>query len=299
MILENIQVLLGVVIVALILYMLWRIFTGLTRIIISSIVLITIFGLAYTAYSTQSYTPHALYEAIVGGIPKSLSGYLGDNTNTEQSVPESPPVSEPELTNSNTHYQGLLEVGASNITDGATKYGATIVLGDLDSLGRATYAHIAVTNDQEPGTNGEKRPNKIKVDPAGWRNYKENGIWVMDRTHLVGYQFSGIQDDIRNLVTATAYVNRGTDGKGSDETNPDSMLFYEQQLDNWISLHPHYRLDLYVKPLYEGENLQPSYIYMQWVGVDEHEQTIPIEIGGYSKETLNDAHYVLLENKRP
>ena len=297
MILENIQVLLGIIVIALLLYLLWRLFAGITRVIISFIVLLTIFGLAYIAYTTQSYTPYALYSAVIEQFPKSITDSFGMDKQSETSTGEINSIGETD--NNNPHYQGLLELGSSNITEGATKYGATIVLGDLDSLNRATFAHIAVSDTQEPGSNGETRPGKINNDPAGWRNYKENGVWVMDRTHLVGYQFSGIQEDVRNLVTATAYVNRGTDGSGSDENNPNGMLYYEQQLDNWVYLHPNYYLDLYVKPIYDGDNLQPTYIYMQWVGIDENHQTIPIEIGGYSKETLNNAHYVLLENKRP
>lgn len=40
-------------------------------------------------------------------------------------------------------------------------------------------------------------------------------------------------------------------------------------------------------------------MYMQWVGVDENGNTIPIEIGGRSQATNGDARYVLLTNQSP
>lgn len=68
---------------------------------------------------------------------------------------------------------------------GSAKYGATFILGDLDEHGRATFAHILVSDSQEPGQNGEARPGKIFVDPAGWKNYKFKNAWVNSPAHQV------------------------------------------------------------------------------------------------------------------
>lgn len=193
--------------------------------------------------------------------------------------------------------QPLLTKG--NTSDGSAKYGALIELGELDHLKRSTYAHIRVTDAQEPGQNGEKRNEKINVDPAGWRNFKLNGKWANNRLHLIGYQFSGLNDELRNLVTGTSYLNKGTEGNGTDPKNPDGMLYYEQQLDNWLRLHPHYALDYYVAPIYEGDNLTPSAIYMQWVGVDSNGDRIAIKIGGHSKALGDEVYGVVLANMSP
>lgn len=182
---------------------------------------------------------------------------------------------------------------------GSAQFGAKFVVGSPDELGRPTFAHILVSDAQEPGQNGLKRAGKINTNPAGWRNYKLKNNWANDRTHMVGYQFSGVNDYYDNLVTATRYLNRGVEGNGTDENNPDGMLYYEQRLDSWLSTHPNYRLDYYVKPLYEGNGLILKQMYMQWVGVDENGNTIPIEIGGHSQATNGDARYVLLTNQSP
>lgn len=187
----------------------------------------------------------------------------------------------------------------SSVEKGAVKYGATFVMGDLDELGRATFAHILVSDDQEPGQNGEKRESKITYDPSGWHNYRIKNVWVNDRTHLIGYQFSGITTDSRNLVYGTAYLNRGTEGSGSDETVTSSMLYYEQLLDSWLANHPHYKLDYYVKPLYHGDDLVPYAVYMQWVGVDENGNQLAIKIGGKSKLVTDSISAVILENVSP
>lgn len=198
-------------------------------------------------------------------------------------------------TNNNDMFTERLTGNESSKTD----YGATFIMGELDELGRSTYAHILVRDNEEPGQNGIKRDEHINVDPTGWKNYKVGENWVFNRTHLVGWQFSGVNDDIRNLIIGTSYLNKGTDNKGMKQDNPDGMLYYEQQLDSWLANHPNYQLDYYVKPIYEGNELAPRKVYMQWVGVDADNNTIPIKIGGKSHDIKDDYQGVVLENTSP
>ena len=81
--------------------------------------------------------------------------------------------------------------------------------GDLDSLGRATYGHIRLKYSDKPQ---DDRESKINVDPVGWHNYRfkyedESGkvkkAYLMNRGHLIGYQFSGLNSEIKNLVPMT------------------------------------------------------------------------------------------------
>ena len=46
----------------------------------------------------------------------------------------------------------------------------------------------------------------------------------MNRGHLVGYQFSGLNDEGRNLVPMTAWLNTGA-FTGTDDRNQSSMLY--------------------------------------------------------------------------
>ncbi|HER1130916.1 TPA: DNA/RNA non-specific endonuclease, partial [Streptococcus pyogenes] len=102
-----------------------------------------------------------------------------------------------------------------------------LVLGDLDNLRRPTFAHIQLKDQDEP----KIQRKGLKFNPPGWHNYKltdANGktTWLMDRGHLVGYQFSGLNDEPKNLVTMTKYLNTGF-----SDRNPLGMLYYENRLD--------------------------------------------------------------------
>ena len=206
-------------------------------------------------------------------------------------------VTKPELSQ---YYKAPLAPGTrSNTEEGSVKHGAILVLGSRDFAKRPTEAHIQLSDAQEPGQNGETRAERLTTRPKGWNNHKRNGNWVYDRSHLVGYQFSGLNDEPRNLFTGTAYLNRGVEMKGTDAKNPNAMLYYEQELDNWLRLHPNYKLDYYVRLVYEGNENIPRFVYMQWVGIDQSGQTIEIKIGGNSQSVGENANAVLLENASP
>lgn len=251
---------------------------------------------AFAIY-THSSTPAQFIDAVKGVWPKSeriadtYNKFVGDNGSSDLGPTKGTNY---EADKSNFRdYTPLTGSEKSSTTEGSVKFGATFIMGDLDSLKRATYAHIRVKDSQEPGSNGIKRPNRIDVNPAGWSNADKTN----DRTHLVGYQFSGINSDPRNLVTATAYLNRGVEKKGSSDTNPDGMLFYEQQLDSWMRKHPNDYLDLYVVPNYTGDNLVPDSITMTWVGLSENGEQIEIPTGGHST-TDGNVTTVTLQNRK-
>lgn len=207
---------------------------------------------------------------------------------------------EPASTDLSSYYPEPLSPDASSSTsEGSAAYGAIIQLGDLDRYGRSTFAHIRLSESQEPGNNGQERNEYINVDPEGWRNFKIDGNWANNRCHLIGYQFSGLNDELRNLSIGTSYLNKGTEGSGMDESNPDGMLFYEQRLDNWLHENPEKDLDLYVRPVYEGSNTTPTYYYMQWVGFDTDSTQVSIDIGGHSKTVSGAVSGVLLTNQSP
>ena len=83
------------------------------------------------------------------------------------------------------------------------------------------------------------------------------------RGHLIGYQFSGLDDEKRNLVSMTDRFNAGT-----DNTNQESMLYYENRLDYWLDNHPNYYLDYKVTPIYQKDELIPRKIELQYVGIN-------------------------------
>ena len=172
-------------------------------------------------------------------------------------------------------------------------------LGELDSKSRATYAHIQLKDSDEPK---EKREAKLTFDPVGWHNYKfyygdgTKEAWLMNRGHLVGYQFSGLNDEGRNLVPMTAWLNTGA-FTGTDDKNQSSMLYYENGLDSWLANHPNYYLDYKVTAVYKDDELIPRQIILQYVGIDQDGKLLEIKLGS-SKEKIDkySVTHVALDN---
>ena len=172
-------------------------------------------------------------------------------------------------------------------------------LGELDSKSRATGAHIQLKDGDEPK---EKRESKLTYDPVGWHNYKffygdgKKEAWLMSRGHLIGYQFSGLNDEKKNLVPMTNWLNAGN-YSGTDDQNQSSMLYYENRLDSWLANHPNYYLDYKVTPIYQKDELIPRQIELQYVGIDENGKLLEIKLGG-SKEKVDQysVTHVILDN---
>ena len=174
-----------------------------------------------------------------------------------------------------------------------------LVLEELDSLSRAKGAHIQLKNSDEPK---EKRNSKLTYDPVGWHNYKffygdgTKEAWLMSRGHLIGYQFSGLNDEKRNLVPMTNWLNSGN-YTGIDDSNENSMIYYENKLDSWLATHPNYYLDYKVTPIYQDDELIPRQIELQYVGIDENGSLLEIKLGG-TKEKVDQysVTHVVLDN---
>ncbi|MFG6673614.1 DNA/RNA non-specific endonuclease [Leuconostoc lactis] len=180
-----------------------------------------------------------------------------------------------------------------------------LVLGDHDDKQRATDAHIQLANTDKPTA---KRAARLTYNPVGWHNYrfkyeKSNGKiskeWLFNRGHLVGYQFSGLNDESKNLVPETAYLNAGA-LKSMNAANKQSMLYYENHLAKWLKTHKGYRLDYQVTPLYRNDELLPRQVRLAYVGYNPHGEKVKINLHSYREENGNDdATVVYLNNDSP
>lgn len=159
-----------------------------------------------------------------------------------------------------------------------------LVLGDFDQLGRATSAHIQLQDKDEPK---KKREPRLNYNPVGWHNYKiaygnkGKKAWLFHRGHLIGYQFSGLTNEGKNLVPLTAWTNTGN-YKGTAE----GMLYYEKRLDSWLATHPNYWLDYKVTPVYTGDEVIPRQVTLQYVGIDRDGNLLPINLSS-PKESVD------------
>lgn len=79
---------------------------------------------------------------------------------------------------------------------------------EMDALGRCGIAEAVLGPDTLPeGERGEIG----HVKPSGWHTVKYNdrieGNYLYNRCHLIAWSLSGLNDDERNLITGTRYLN--------------------------------------------------------------------------------------------
>lgn len=180
-----------------------------------------------------------------------------------------------------------------------------MILRNNDGQHRATDAHIQLSYSEKPT---KKRAQRLEYNPAGWHNYrfkyeksngKVNKEWLFNRGHLVGYQFSGLNDEARNLVPETAYLNTGA-LKSMNDSNKKSMLYYENHLEDWLKKNKSYHLDYQVTPLYKNNELLPRQIRLAYVGYKDSGKKIKINLHSYREEKGNDdTTIVYLDNSSP
>lgn len=211
--------------------------------------------------------------------------------------------------NSSSNTESTTTTTTTSSTAGYTPLSFTgerqMVNAELDSLGRATSGHIQLKASQMPS---EDRESKITVDPTGWHNYRfkyvddsnnERKAYLFNRGHLVGYQFSGLNSEVKNLVIMTRYLNAGTiSDTAMDDNNPDGMLFYENTLAKWLKSNTDSYLDYYVVANYTGDELVPRTVTLYWTGFSSSGKQIKVELDEKGNESYDGlVGSVTLDNK--
>ena len=186
--------------------------------------------------------------SVSNGIETSEeSSNAGDNASTETTavsqdagtggedfaIPEFADEPSVEINNNTPVFDNALKTAESFETYGA-----------LDKHGRCTTAIANLSTDTQPGAS-EERGDISSVHPSGWMS--DQG-W--ERCHLIGWQLSGENDNPKNLVTGTHYMN------------VEGMLPYENQVEWYISETGNHVL-YEVTPIFEGKNMVCAGVHMQ------------------------------------
>ena len=120
-------------------------------------------------------------------------------------------------------------------------------LSPLDELGRVgsnwgcfDYAHMP-TEDRSP---------TLSTKPTGWvqKEYDKDIIptrWIYNRSHIIGFQICGLNDEKRNLMTGTRAFNAGE----------NSMLTFENMTADHMRENRTHHVLYRVTPDFEGSNL--------------------------------------------
>ena len=129
---------------------------------------------------------------------------------------------------------------------------------ELDSLGRCGVAISCIGKSLMPT---EERGSIGHVKPSGWHSVKYDAVdgkYLYNRCHLIGFQLTGENDNEKNLITGTRYMN------------VEGMLPFEDMVADYVketNNHVLYR----VTPIYDGYNLVASGVLMEAKSVEDDE----------------------------
>lgn len=150
------------------------------------------------------------------------------------------------------------------LTDKAYEY-----YSDLDELGRCGVAEACIGRELMPT---EERGAIGRIRPSGWQTVKYDfvdGKYLYNRCHLIGFQLTGENDNEKNLITGTRYMN------------VDGMLSFENMVAEYIEKtgnHVMYR----VTPIFEGENLLAAGVEMEGYSVEDEGAGIRFHVFCYN-----------------
>lgn len=140
---------------------------------------------------------------------------------------------------------------------------------DLDDLGRCGVVYACIGTDLMPT---EERGNIGSVKPSGWHTVKYDivdGKYLYNRCHLIGYQLSGENANVNNLITGTRYLN------------VEGMLPFENMVADYVKEtenHVLYR----VTPVFEGNNLVASGVQIEAQSVEDQGEGILFNVYCYN-----------------
>jgi len=128
-----------------------------------------------------------------------------------------------------------------------TKHGAWQKYGQLDSYNRATTANALLNKKLMP----KVERLALTVDPTGWHNKRISSGWLYNRCHLIGYQLTGQNNNLRNLIT------------GTRQLNDPGMTKYENKVASYLKASPKHYVRYQVKPVFKNHELLARGVKMQ------------------------------------
>lgn len=156
---------------------------------------------------------------------------------------------------------------------------------ELDELGRCGVCFVNVGTDTMPT---EERGQIGQVKPSGWQMAKYDivdGKYLYNRCHLIGYQLTGENANVQNLITGTRYLNIV------------GMLPFENQIADYVQEtgnHVLYR----VTPIFEGDNLLASGVLMEAQSVEDNGEGVQFCVYCYNIQPGIEINYKNGESKK-
>lgn len=125
---------------------------------------------------------------------------------------------------------------------------------DLDALNRVGVADALLHKSMMPS---EPREDISMIYPTGWNQKKlDDGNWLYNRSHLLGFQLTGENANWKNLFT------------GTQELNQIHMVKYENEIAQYLKStnnHVRYR----VTPIFTETELVPRAIQLEAKSIED------------------------------
>ncbi len=141
---------------------------------------------------------------------------------------------------------------------------------ELDGLGRCGVCVASVGIDLMPT---EERGSIGHIKPTGWQSVKYAGLvegnYLYNRCHLLGYQLTGENDNEKNLITGTRYMN--TEG----------MLPFENDVAEFVE-YSDYHVLYRVTPIFEENNLVASGVLLEAKSVEDNGDGLQFNVFCYN-----------------
>lgn len=138
--------------------------------------------------------------------------------------------------------------------DLSTVNGAWQKYGDLDNLNRVTAANALLNVSLMPSAKREP----LHWNPTGWHNKRISGGWLYNRSHLIGYQLTGQNNNPKNLMTGTRSLN-----------SPE-MLAHEMDIAYYLKQSSSHYIRYRVTPVFRGNELLPRGVQMEAQSVGDN-----------------------------
>ncbi|CAH0418703.1 DNA/RNA non-specific endonuclease [Periweissella ghanensis] len=208
----------------------------------------------------QDHQPHQRHtnqatSAVSRVIEQSSSQATTSSSATTSSQVPTPKPTPNNLAQLNFSGQQIIQVNngqpSFSANELATNRGAWATYQPLDNLGRATGASALLNKSLMP----HAKRQRLTVNPTGFKNRKVpiNGHieWLYNRSHLIGYQFTGQNNNLQNLVTGTRSLN------------DPGMSYYENMVASYLRSHPNDYVRYQITPYYRDQELVPRGVQMQ------------------------------------
>lgn len=161
----------------------------------------------------------------------------------------------------------------------------------LDSLGRCGVAMACIGKDLMPT---ENRGDIAGVTPSGWWQASYDivdGKYLYNRSHLIGWQLAGENDNDKNLITGTRTFNQL------------GMLPFENMVADYLKEEPNNHVLYRVTPIFVGDELVARGVLMEGWSVEDNGDAVCFNVFIYNNEPGIEIDYKTgeshLEGEKP